>query len=157
LASWKGPEVELIQDSRLGRVSGFCSPPNYEANYFKSSEQRRARIEAQADGVLISYEKLWNEREEPPVKVRYRIRAVESRIEFSIEVDNPASLPLAEVLFGMLGASRASSTGPTPSRSFQAGRPITCRTSLPAFEAAATAAATWASVPRWPGSLTPAR
>ena len=105
--AWKAPAAELIEEPRLGENFRLLLPrPGYEANYFKSGEQRVSRVEARADGVTLVYDSLRNAREEVKVKVRYHIRAVEHRLEFSIEVENPTELPLAEVFFGILGGQK---------------------------------------------------
>jgi hypothetical protein len=105
--AWKAPAAELIAEPRLGENFRLLLPvPGYEANYFKSGEQRVSQIDARADGVTLVYDSLRNAREEVGVKVRYHIRAVEHRLEFSIEVENPTERPLAEVYFGILGGQR---------------------------------------------------
>jgi hypothetical protein len=102
--TWKEPELEIIQESRLGENFRVLLPaPHYEANYFISRGQQVSRFEERRDGVTCHYDSLRNERGEVNVKVRYNIRAVEDRIEFSIEVENPTDLPVAEVLFGIVG------------------------------------------------------
>ncbi len=101
---WKNPAIELIQEPRLGENFRILLPrPGYEANYFCSRDQRVTRIEESSAGVTCYYESLTNPRETAPVKVRYHIRQVEERTEFSIEVDNPSELPLAEVYFAIVG------------------------------------------------------
>ena len=52
---------------------------------------------------LAHYDSLRNARQQVDIKVRYSIRAVEGRIEFSIEIENPTELPLAEVFYGVVG------------------------------------------------------
>jgi len=105
--SWKEPGLEVIQEARLGENFRLLLPrPGYEANYFVSSEQRVSRIEKTAQGVTCVYEGLRNARETVPVKVRYQIRAVEKRLEFTIAVENPTELPLAEVFFGIVGGQQ---------------------------------------------------
>ena len=47
-----------------------------------------------------------NDRETVPVKVRYRIQAVDGQIHFSIEVDNPTDRKLAEVMYGIIGGQK---------------------------------------------------
>ena len=102
--AWKEPELEIIQQPRLGENFRMLLPdPHYEANYFLSGEQQVTRIEEQADGVTCYYDSLRNKRQQLDVKVRYHIRAVEGRIEFSIEIENPTDLPVAEVFFGIVG------------------------------------------------------
>ena len=102
----KSPAVEVIAEPRLGENFRILLPrPGYEANYFLSREQT-ARLEPRADGVDIVYDRLRNSREEVAVRVRYRIREVAGRLEFSIEVENPTELPLAEVYFGVLGGQQ---------------------------------------------------
>jgi hypothetical protein len=105
--AWKDPELEIIQEPRLGENFRLLLPePHYEANYFISSEQQVSRIEERPDGVTCHYDSLRNARGEVNVKVRYNIRAVEGRIEFSIDVENPTELPLAEVFFGIIGGQK---------------------------------------------------
>ena len=102
--TWKEPELEIIREPRLGEnFRLLLTDSQYEANYFLSKEQRVSRIEKRPDGVTCHYDSLRNERGEVNVKVRYHIRAVEGRIEFSIEVENPTDLPVAEVLYGIVG------------------------------------------------------
>jgi hypothetical protein len=105
--TWKSPQLEIIQESRLGENFRLRFPrPGVEANYFLSREQKVSRIEAHADGVTCHYDSLRNSREEIPVRVAYHIRAVEGRLEFSLEVDNATDLPLAEVFHGIIGGQR---------------------------------------------------
>ncbi|MEN6601486.1 MAG: DUF6259 domain-containing protein [Bryobacteraceae bacterium] len=102
--TWKDPGTELIKEPRLGENFRLLLPrPGCEANYFVSGEQQVSRIEERNDGVTLTYDSLRNAREKLNVKVLYHIRAVGSRLEFSIEVENPTDLPLAEVFFGILG------------------------------------------------------
>jgi hypothetical protein len=104
---WKSPRIEVIREARLGENFRILLPrPGYEANYFNSRDQRVARIEEAADGVNCVYDSLRNSRETVDVKVRYHIRAVEGRLEFSVEVDNSTGLPLAEVFFGIVGGQQ---------------------------------------------------
>jgi len=105
--TWKSPRVELIQEPRLGENFRILVPrAGQEANYFHSAEQSGARLSAVPGGVVISYDSLRNAREQVPLKVRYQIRAVASALEFSIEIDNPTSAPVAEVFFGVLGGQQ---------------------------------------------------
>ncbi len=105
--AWKNPSLEVIAEPRLGENFRLLLPrPEYEANYFTSSEQRVSRIEKTATGVTCVYEKLRNARETMDVKVRYQISAVGENLEFTIEVDNPTDLPLAEVFFAIIGGQR---------------------------------------------------
>jgi len=101
---WKQPSLEIIHEPRLGENFRLLLPrPGYEAAYFISRDQHVNRIETSPDGVICHYDSLRREGEELPVKVRYQIRVVSERLEFSIEVDNPTKRPLAEVVFGMSG------------------------------------------------------
>lgn len=101
---WKKPALRIIDEPRLGENFRVLLPkPGYEAAYFNSRDQKVSRIEESADGVVCHYDSLRREGEELPVKVRYQIRAAESQIQFSIEVDNPTARPLAEVFYGILG------------------------------------------------------
>ncbi len=105
--AWKSPAFEVIQEPRLGENFRILLPrPDYEANYFTSSQQEVSRIEKTADGVTCVYGELRNARETLNVKVRYQIRAVGGNLEFSIEIDNPTDLPLAEVYFGIVGGQQ---------------------------------------------------
>jgi hypothetical protein len=102
--TWKQPLLEVIQEPRLGENFRLLLPhPGYEANYFLSSEQQVSRIEERLDGVTCHYDSLRNAREEVDVKVRYDIRAVDGRLELSIEIDNHIDVPVAEVFFGIIG------------------------------------------------------
>lgn len=104
---WKSPGMEIIGERRLGENFRILLPQdNYQANYFNSRDQKVSRIEDAPDGVLCSYESLRNERETIPVKVRYRIQAVDGQIHFSIEVDNPTDRKLAEVMYGVIGGQK---------------------------------------------------
>ncbi|MGA2531470.1 MAG: DUF6259 domain-containing protein [Candidatus Aminicenantales bacterium] len=105
--AWKEPRVEVIQEARLGENFRILLPqPGFEANYFTSRDQKVARIQETAEGVTCFYESLRNKRGTVDVKVRYHIRALDGRVEFSIEVDNPTDLPLAEVYFGIIGGQQ---------------------------------------------------
>jgi len=102
--TWRNPKLEIIQEPRLGENFRLLFPrPGYEANYFLSSQQRVSRMEDRPDGVTCHYDSLRNAREEINVKVRYEINSVDKRLEFAIAVENPTDLPLAEVLFGIVG------------------------------------------------------
>src|SRR5215469_15042445 len=88
--AWKNPRLEVIGEPRLGENFRLLLPkPGYEAAYFNSREQKVSRIEPAPDGVTCHYDSLKNSQEELPVKVEYRIRAVDERLEFSILVENP--------------------------------------------------------------------
>ena len=105
--TWKNPQLEIIQEPRLGENFRLRFPrPGYEANYFLSSQQKVTRIETLPDGLTCHYESLRNDREELPVKVAYHIHVIEGRLEFSIEIDNATELPLAEVFFGIVGGQQ---------------------------------------------------
>ena len=105
--TWNDPTLEIIQEPRLGENFRLLLPrPDYEANYFVSSEQRVSRIEKTAEGVTCIYEMLGNGRETLNVEVRYHIRAVCEKLEFEIEVSNPTEQPLAEVFFGIVGGQQ---------------------------------------------------
>ena len=85
--AWKNPQLEIIQEPRLGENFRLRFPrPGYEANYFLSSQQKVSRIEVLADGVICHYQSLRNAREEIAVRVAYQMRAIEDRLEFSIEI-----------------------------------------------------------------------
>ena len=104
---WKDPEIEIIQEERLGENFRVLLPhPEYEANYFRSRDQKVDSIQESPNGVTCTYRSLRNARETIPVEVRYHIRQVEDRLEFSIEVDNRSDLPLAEVFFGIIGGQQ---------------------------------------------------
>ena len=105
--TWKEPLIDVIQEPRLGENFRFLLPrPDYQANYFSSREQKAVRFEETPEGVTCVYDSLRNARESLNLKVRYHIRAVERHLEFSIEVDNPTELPLAEVFFGIIGGQQ---------------------------------------------------
>ena len=105
--TWKNPRVEIIQEPRLGENFRLLFPrPGYEANYFLSRQQKVSRITVQPDGVTCHYDSLRNAREELKVQVAYHIRAVEGRLEFSLEVANSSPLPLAEAFYGIIGGNQ---------------------------------------------------
>jgi hypothetical protein len=102
--TWKDPKLEIIQEPRLGENFRLRFPrPGYEANYFLSSQQKVSHIEERKDGATCRYDSLRNAREEINVKAAYHLRAVEGRVEFSLEIENSTELPLAEVFFGIIG------------------------------------------------------
>lgn len=104
---WKNPEVEIIREPRLAENFRILLPhPGYEANYFYSRGQKVDSIEEHPDGVTCIYKSLRNARETVSVGVRYHIRQVEDRLEFSIEIDNQTDMPLAEVFFGIVGGQQ---------------------------------------------------
>jgi hypothetical protein len=105
--SWNNPKLEIIQEPRLGENFRLRFPrPGYEPNYFLSGQQKVSRIEERADGVTCHYDSLRNAREEINVKVAYHVRAVEGRLEFSLEIENSTELPLAEVFYGIIGGQK---------------------------------------------------
>ena len=102
--AWKAPRLEIIGEPRLGENFRLLLPkPGYEAAYFDSREQKVSRIETAEDGVTCHYDSLKNGQEELPVKVHYRIRAVERQLQFSIVVENPTERKLAEVYYAVIG------------------------------------------------------
>src|ERR1017187_9692644 len=102
--AWKNPRLEIIQEPRLGENFRLRFPrPGVEANYFLSSQQKVGRIEERPDGVVCHYDSLRNQREEIAVSAAYHIRAMDDRLEFSLEIDNSTDLPLAEVFYGIVG------------------------------------------------------
>jgi Domain of unknown function (DUF6259) len=104
---WKSPAVEVIREPRLGENFRILLPrAGYEANYFYSRAQKVDAIEEHPDSVTCIYKSLGNVRETVPVEVRYHIRQVEERLEFSIEIDNQTDLALAEVFFGIVGGQQ---------------------------------------------------
>lgn len=104
---WKAPSLEVIGEPRLGENFRILIPQEgYEANYFNSRDQRVSRVDATPDGVVCTYDSLRNTRETLPVRVRYRIQAVDGQIHFSIEVDNPTDRKLAEVMYGIIGGQK---------------------------------------------------
>jgi len=109
---WKSPELEVIGEPRLGENFRILIPQkNYQANYFNSRDQHVSSIEPIRDGVECTYDALHNDRETLPVKVRYRIEAVETpgaggQLHFSITVDNPTDRKLAEVMYGIIGGQK---------------------------------------------------
>jgi hypothetical protein len=134
---WKSPALPIISEPRLGENFRILLPkPGYEAAYFNSRDQNVSRIETTADGVVCTYDSLRRDDEQVPVKVRYKIRAVDAQVQFSIKVDNPTDRPLAEVFYGILGglkgigdrmetqslvASNADNLAPALFHNFQAG------------------------------------
>ncbi len=104
---WKSPELEVIGEARLGENFRILIPQkDYEANYFNSRDQKVNEIDAIPGGVLCTYDALRNDRETLPVKVRYRIEAVDGQLHFSIAVDNPTDRKLAEVMYGIIGGQK---------------------------------------------------
>jgi len=104
---WKNPNLEIIQEPRLGENFRILLPHSgYEANYFWSKDQQVKHIDESPTGVVCVYDSLRNDRETVAVKVRYQIHQVDERLEFSIEIDNSTELPLAEVFFGIIGGQR---------------------------------------------------
>ena len=104
---WKSPALEVIGDPRLGENFRILIPQkNYEANYFNSRDQKVNQIDAIPDGVVCTYDALHNVRETLPVKVSYRIEAVDGQLHFSIAVDNPTDRELAEVMYGIIGGQK---------------------------------------------------
>jgi len=104
---WKSPDLDLLAEPRLGENFRILVPrPGYEANYFYSRDQRVTRIDTMPDGVDLTYNSLRNDRETLPITVRYHIRAVGEQLHFSIEVDNPTSQKLAEVMYAILGGQQ---------------------------------------------------
>lgn len=110
---WKDPDLEIIQEPRLGENFRLLVPKaGFEAAYFSSRDQNVSHIEAASDGVLCTYESLRreasgeNDPETLPVRVRYRIRIVDHQVLFSIEVNNPTDRKLAEVIYGIVGGQQ---------------------------------------------------
>jgi hypothetical protein len=110
---WKDPDLEVIQEPRLGENFRLLLPKvGYEAAYFSSRDQNVSHIEPTSDGVLCTYESLRreasgeNDPETLPVRVRYRIRVVDHQVLFYIEVDNPTDRKLAEVIYGIVGGQQ---------------------------------------------------
>jgi Domain of unknown function (DUF6259) len=101
---WKSPQLEVIQESRLGENFRILLPAqHYEANYFNSRDQKATSIDTTDQGVTCHYSSLKNEREEVPLQVSYRIQAVAGQLLFSMDVDNPTDRKLAELYYGILG------------------------------------------------------
>lgn len=104
---WKQPDLEVIGEPRLGENFRILLPQNgYEASYFNSRDQQVSRIEVTPDGVLCTYDSLRNHRETVPLKVRYRIEAIDEQLHFSIVVVNPTERKLAEVMYGIIGGQK---------------------------------------------------
>ena len=104
---WKSPELEVIGEARLGENFRILIPQKgYQANYFNSREQKVSQIDAIPSGVVCTYDALHNDRETLPVKVTYRIEAVDGQLHFSIAVDNPTDRKLAEVMYGIIGGQK---------------------------------------------------
>jgi hypothetical protein len=96
---WKHPEMEIIQEPRLGENFRILVPAKgYEANYFNSRDQAVSHIEATPNEVICTYDSLRNERETLPIKVLYRVRVVGEQIQFSVEVNNSTERKLAVVM-----------------------------------------------------------
>lgn len=105
--AWKSPQVEIIGEPRLGENFRLLLPkPGYEAAYFYSKDQKVTRIEPTQEGVTCYYDSLKNDREELPVKVQYKIRAVDGQLHFSIAVENPTDRKLAEVFYAIIGGQK---------------------------------------------------
>lgn len=101
---WKQPALDVIAEPRLGENFRVLLPrKGMEANYFHSREQKVARIEPIADGVVCHYDALKNERERVPLTVDYTIRAVDGQLQFSIAINNESDRRIAEVYYGILG------------------------------------------------------
>ncbi len=104
---WKSPDLEIIGEARLGENFRILIPQkNYEANYFNSRDQKVNQIDAIPGGAVCTYDALHNDRETLPVKVRYRIEAIDGQLHFSIAVDNPTDRKLAEVMYGIIGGQK---------------------------------------------------
>jgi len=104
---WKNPSLDVIAEPRLGENFRILIPRDgYEANYFNSRDQQVSYIDETPDAVVCRYDSLRNERETLPVRVIYRIQAVDQQIHFSIEVDNPTDRKLAEVMYGIIGGQK---------------------------------------------------
>ncbi len=105
--TWKEPSLEVIQEPRLGENFRILLPrPEYEANYFNSSDQAVSRIQKTANGVTCVYDNLRNAREALDVAVHYHIETVGQRLEFTIDIENPIDLPLAEIYFAIIGGQQ---------------------------------------------------
>ena len=104
---WKSPALEVIGEPRLGENFRILIPQkDYQANYFNSRDQKVNQIDAIPGGVVCTYDALHNDRETLPVKVNYRIEAVDGQLHFSIAVDNPTDRKLAEVMYGIIGGQK---------------------------------------------------
>jgi hypothetical protein len=105
---WKNNrEVQIIKESRLGENFRLLLPmPDYEANYFYSNKQKTSKIEKIENGVICHYNGLKNERQELKINVVYKIVEVNGQIQFTIDIDNPTSQPLAEVYYGIIGGQQ---------------------------------------------------
>ena len=105
---WKeNMEVQVIKESRLGENFRLLMPlADYEANYFYSNKQKASKIEKINNGVICYYNNLKNERQELNVRVVYKIIEINRELQFSIDIDNPTSQPLAEVYYGIIGGQQ---------------------------------------------------
>jgi hypothetical protein len=110
---WKNPDMQLIQEPRLGENFRLLVPKTgYEAAYFNSRDQSVAQIEPQTDGVVCVYDSLRrsgtteNDPETLPIRVQYRTRVADGQILFSMNVDNPTDRKLAEVMYGVVGGQQ---------------------------------------------------
>lgn len=100
---WKNPDEEIIKEGRLGENFRILLPlPNYEANYFLSTNQK-TRFEKIENGIICHYDELVNERQRLNVKVDYKIETKNGQLLFSIRVNNATDQPLAEVYYGIIG------------------------------------------------------
>ncbi|HEY4152336.1 MAG TPA: DUF6259 domain-containing protein [Pseudolysinimonas sp.] len=101
---WRDPELRVIDEPRLGENFRLLLPrPDYEATYFFSRDQKVDRILEEETGLVLEYSSLRNDSETVDVAVRYRITSTSEGIEFSIEIDNKTSRPIAEVFYGIVG------------------------------------------------------
>src|SRR5262245_66041958 len=65
---WKNPDEEIIKESHLGENFRILLPlPNYEANYFISTNQK-VQFEKINNGIVCHYATLKNERQTLNVK-----------------------------------------------------------------------------------------
>jgi hypothetical protein len=104
--AWKDPRLEIIREPRLGENFRILLPlTDYESNHFLSSNQT-VEIEQIADGVVCHYNSLRNSREAVQASVHYQIQALEDHVGFSILIENPTDLPLAEVYFAIVGGQQ---------------------------------------------------
>ena len=105
---WK-PEsnMEIIKEPRLGENFRLLLPlPDYEANYFYSKDQKVTKIERIDNGVICHYNSITNERQTLSIKVLYNIVEINNQLQFTIDVNNVSSQPLAEVYFGIIGGQQ---------------------------------------------------
>ena len=88
--TWKNPQLEIIQEPRLGENFRLRFPrPGREANYFLSSQQKVSRIEERPDGVTCHYDSLRNAREEIAVSAPIKFAPWKAGWSFPLKLRTP--------------------------------------------------------------------